>query len=175
VIAGQGTIGLEILDELPGVELVIVAVGGGGLITGIALALRSSLPEVEIVGVEPEGADAVGRSVQAGHPVVLDHPQSIADKLVAKSTEALNVALATRYVERFVTVSDDDLERACYEYLESLSLLVEPSGAAPLAAVRAGKVDPRGRRTVLVVSGGNATPALIARILAQREAAETRA
>jgi threonine dehydratase len=113
--------------------------------------------------------------VQAGHPVVLDHPQSIADKLVAKSTEALNVALATRYVERFVTVSDDDLERASYEYLESLSLLVEPSGAAPLAAVRAGKVDPRGRRTVLVVSGGNATPALIARILAQREAAETRA
>jgi threonine dehydratase len=175
VIAGQGTIGLEILDDLPDAELVIVAVGGGGLITGIALALRSSLPAVEIVGVEPEGADAVGRSVRAGHPVVLDHPQSIADKLVAKSTEALNVTLATRYVDRFVTVGDDDLERASYEYLESLSLLGEPSGAAPLAAVRAGKVDPRGRRTVLVVSGGNATPALIGRILAQREAMETRA
>ena len=175
VIAGQGTIGLEILDDLPDVELVIVAVGGGGLITGIALALRSSRPEVEMVGVEPEGADAVGRSVRAGHPIVLDHPQSIADKLVAKSTEALNVMLAARYVDRFVTVIDDDLERASYEYLEALSLLVEPSGAAPLAAVRAGKVDLRGRRTVLVVSGGNATPALIARIAAQREAAGTRA
>jgi len=175
VIAGQGTIGLEILDDLPEVELVVVAVGGGGLITGIALALKSSRRAVQIVGVEPEGADAVGRSVRAGHPVVLDHPQSIADKLVAKSTDALNVDLAARSVDRFVTVSDDDLERASYEYLEALSLLVEPSGAAPLAAVRAGRVDPRGRRTVLVVSGGNATPALIARIAAQREAAETRA
>ena len=171
VIAGQGTIGLEILDDLRDVELVIVAVGGGGLITGIALALKSSRPAIRIVGVEPEGADAVGRSVREGHPVVLDHPQSVADKLVAKSTEVLNVALAARYVDDFVTVGDDDLERASYEYLESLSLLVEPSGAAPLAAVRAGKVDPRGRRTVLVVSGGNATPALIARIAAQREAA----
>ena len=173
IIAGQGTIGLEILDDLPDVEVVIVAVGGGGLITGIALAVRSSRPAVQIVGVEPEGADAVGRSVRAGHPIVLDRPQSIADKLVAKSTEALNVALAARYVDRFVTVDDDDLERASYEYLESLSLLVEPSGAAPLAAVRAGRVDPRGRRTVLVVSGGNATPALIARIAGHREAAES--
>jgi threonine dehydratase len=176
VIAGQGTIGLEILDDLPDVELVVVAVGGGGLIAGIALALRSSRREaVQIVGVEPEGADAVGRSVHAGHPVVLDHPQSVADKLVAKSTDALNVGLVARDVDRFVTVRDDDLERASYEYLESLSLLVEPSGAAPLAAVRAGKVDPRGRRTVLVVSGGNATPALIARIAAEREHAAMRA
>jgi threonine dehydratase len=169
VIAGQGTIGLEILDDLPDVDLVVVAVGGGGLIAGIALALRTSKPAIRIVGVEPEGADAVGRSVRAGHPVVVEHPHSIADKLVAKSTEPLNVALAARYVDEFVTVSDSDLERATYEYLESLSLLVEPSGAAPLAAVRSGKVDPRGRRTVLVVSGGNATAALIARIAAQRD------
>ena len=175
IIAGQGTIGLEILDDLPDVELVIVAVGGGGLITGIALALRSSRPGVRIVGVEPEGADAVGRSVRVGHPVVLEHPQSVADKLVAKSTEALNVELATRYVDEFVTVNDHDLERASYEYLEALSLLVEPSGAAPLAAVRAARVDPRGRRTVLVVSGGNATAALIARIAAERETEAIRA
>jgi threonine dehydratase len=171
VIAGQGTIGLEILDDLPDVELVIVAVGGGGLITGIALALRNSQPAVRIVGVEPDGTDAFGRSVRAGHPVVLDHPHSVADKLVAKSTDALNILLAARDVDEFVTVADEDLERASYEYLDSLSLLVEPSGAAPLAAVRTGKVDPRGRRTVLVVSGGNATPALIARIAAEREAA----
>ena len=175
IIAGQGTIGLEILDDLPDVELVIVAVGGGGLITGIALALRRSRPGVRIVGVEPEGADAVGRSVRVGHPVVLEHPQSVADKLVAKSTEALNVELATNYVDEFVTVSDHQLERASYEYLEALSLLVEPSGAAPLAAVRAAKVDPRGRRTVLVVSGGNATAALIARIAAERDTEALRA
>ena len=175
IVAGQGTIGLEILDDLPDVELVVVAVGGGGLITGIALALRSSRPGVRVVGVEPEGADAVGRSVRAGHPIVLEHPQSVADKLVAKSTEPLNVELASRYVDEFVTVSDSDLERASYEYLEALSLLVEPSGAAPLAAVRAGKVDPRGLRTVLVVSGGNATASLIARIAAQRDAEVIRA
>jgi threonine dehydratase len=175
IVAGQGTIGLEILDDLPDVELAIVAVGGGGLITGIALALRAARPNVRVVGVEPEGADAVGRSVRAGHPIVLEHPQSVADKLVAKSTEMLNVELATRYVDEFVTVSDRDLERASYEYLESLSLLVEPSGAAPLAAIRAGKVEVRGRRTVLVVSGGNATAELIARIAAQREAAGARA
>jgi threonine dehydratase len=175
IVAGQGTIGLEILDDLPDVELVIVAVGGGGLITGIALALRSARPGVRIVGVEPEGADAVGRSVRAGQVVVLDDPHSVADKLVAKSTDALNVELATRFVDEFVTVSDRELEHATYEYLEALSLLVEPSGAAPLAAVRAGKVDPRGLRTVLVVSGGNATPALIARIAAQRDQEAVRA
>jgi threonine dehydratase len=175
IVAGQGTIGLEILEDLPDVELVIVAVGGGGLISGIALALRSSRPEVRIVGVEPEGADAVGRSVRAGHPIVLEHPHSVADKLVAKSTEALNVELARRYVDEFVTVGDWDLERASYEYLEALSLLVEPSGAAPLAAVRAGKVDPHRQRTVLVVSGGNATAALIARIAAERDEEAIRA
>src|SRR6267378_2413190 len=173
IVAGQGTIGLELLEDLPDVELVIVAVGGGGLITGIALAVRSSRPAVRVVGVEPDGADAVGRSVRAGRPITLEHPHSVADKLVAKSTDALNVALAARYVDEFVTVSDDDLERATYEYLDRLSLLVEPSGAAPLAAVRAGKVDPTGRKTVLVVSGGNATPALIARIAAQRDTLAT--
>lgn len=174
IISGQGTIGLEILEDLPEVELVVVAVGGGGLITGIALALRSSPRRVRVVGVEPEGADAVGRSFRAGRPVALDHPQSVADKLVAKSTDALNVGLAARFVDEFVTVSDRELERASFDYLDRLSLLVEPSGAAPLAAVRAGKVDTNGRKTVLVVSGGNATPALIARIAARRESAEAR-
>ena len=164
IVAGQGTIGLEIADDLPDVGLVVVAVGGGGLITGIALALKSAR-DVEVIGVEPEGADAVCRSVRAGTPVTLEGPHSIADKLVAKSTDPLNVALAKRYVDDFVTVTDTDLEQASYDYLDRLSLLVEPTGAAPLAPLRTGRLDPRGRRTVLVVSGGNATPALIARIV----------
>ena len=168
IIAGQGTIGLEIVEDLPDVGLVIVAVGGGGLITGIALAIRASGAAATIIGVEPDGADAVGRSVRAGHVVTLEHPHSVADKLVAKSTDALNVSLAARYVEDFVTVSDLDLEAATYEYIEQLSLLVEPSGAAPLAAIRSGRVDPRGRKTVLVVSGGNATAELIARVTRER-------
>ena len=168
IVAGQGTIGLEILEDLRHVDLIVVSVGGGGLIGGIALAVKATHPQVRVVGVEPEGADAVGRSVRAGRPVVLEHAHSVADKLVAKSTDELNVALAARYVDELVTVSDAALERATFEYLDALSLLVEPSGAAPLAAVRAGRVDVAGRASVLVVSGGNATPALIGRIAGQR-------
>jgi threonine dehydratase len=171
IVSGQGTIGLEILEDLPEVDIIVVPVGGGGLISGIALAVKATRPAARVIGVEPEGADAVGRSVRAGHPIVLEQAHSIADKLVAKSTDELNVALASRYVDEFVTVSDGALERATYEYLDTISLLVEPSGAAPLAAVRAGKVDVAGRKVVLIVSGGNATPALIARIAADRATA----
>lgn len=165
IVAGQGTIGLEILDEVPDVDTVLVGVGGGGLLAGAALALKERLPSVRMIGVEPEGADAVRRSRDAGRPVILDHPHSVADKLVAKSTSQLNVDLIRRYVDDMVAVTDAAIEAATYDYLDRLSLLVEPSGAATLAAVRSGAVRPRGR-TVLVVSGGNASPAVLARIIA---------
>ena len=171
IISGQGTIGLEVVEDLPEVDVIVVPVGGGGLISGIALAVKATRPGTRVVGVEPDGADAVGRSVRSGGPVTLEHAHSVADKLVAKSTDELNVALASRYVDEFVTVGDPALERASYEYLDTLSLLVEPSGAAPLAAIRAGKVDITGRKAVLIVSGGNATPSLIARIAAQQATA----
>lgn len=167
IVAGQGTVGLEILDDLPDVGTVVVAVGGGGLIGGTALAIKERSPGVRVIGVEPEGAAAVGRSWRAGEIVTLEHPHSVADKLVAKSTMPLNLALVRRYVDAMVTVPDDALEAATFEYLEHLSLLVEPSGAASLAALRTGAVAPGGK-TVLVVSGGNATPALLARILSER-------
>jgi threonine dehydratase len=169
IVAGQGTVGLEILDDVPDVGMVVVPVGGGGLIGGTALAVKERRPDVQVIGVEPEGADAVRRSREAGHPVVVEHPHSVADKLVAKGTEQLNVDLARRYVDEIVTVSDAALEAATYDYLERLSLLVEPSGAATLAAVRSGAVRPRGK-TVLVVSGGNADTRVLARILAERGA-----
>jgi threonine dehydratase len=165
IIAGQGTIGLEILDDVPDVDTVLVGVGGGGLLAGAALAMKERLPAVRVIGVEPDGADAVRRSREAGRPVVLDHPHSVADKLVAKSTDQLNVDLIRTYVDDMVTVTDVAIEAATYDYLERLSLLVEPSGAATLAALRSGVVRPRGR-TVLVVSGGNASPAVLARIIA---------
>ncbi|MDP9265530.1 MAG: pyridoxal-phosphate dependent enzyme [Chloroflexota bacterium] len=164
IIAGQGTIGLEILDDLPDAATVIVAVGGGGLIGGVSLALKSRRPEIRVIGVEPEGADAVGRSVARGEPVELEHPRSVADKLVAKSTDAMNIALVQRYVDEMVTVTDRALEAATLEYLERLSLLVEPSGGAPLAALRSGATSARGK-TVLVVSGGNVPAALLERII----------
>jgi threonine dehydratase len=169
IIAGQGTVGLEILDDVPDVGLVVVPVGGGGLIGGISLAVKERRPGVRIIGVEPDGADAVRRSREAGHPVVVEHPHSVADKLVAKGTEQLNVDLARAYVDEIVTVTDDALEAATYDYLERLSLLVEPSGAATLAALRSGAVRASGK-TVLVVSGGNADLRVLARILAERGA-----
>ena len=162
IVAGQGTMGLEIF----------VPVGGGGLIGGTALALKERRPNVRIVGVEPEGADAVRRSWLAGRPVTVEQPHSVADKLVAKSTEQLNVDLLRKYVDDMVTVTDAALEAATYDYLERLSLLVEPSGAASLAAVRSGAVAPRGK-TVLVVSGGNAAAPVLARILAEYGAKAT--
>ena len=170
IVAGQGTMGLEILDDVPDVDTVVVPVGGGGLIGGTALALKERRRDIRVIGVEPEGADAVRRSRDAGHPVVVEHPHSVADKLVAKGTEQLNVDLARAYVDDIVTVSDAALEAATYDYLERLSLLVEPSGAATLAAVRAGAVTPHGK-TVLVVSGGNAAVPVLARILAEHGAA----
>lgn len=164
VIAGQGTIGLEILEDLPDVDTVVVPVGGGGLICGIALAVKERARGVQVIGVEPEGADNVARSVAAGHPVSLDAPRSIAERLVARSTGRLNVDLAGRYVDGFVTVSETAIERAVHEHFERLSLLVEPSGSATLAAVRSGAHVARGR-TVLVVSGGNVPAPTLARIL----------
>jgi len=169
IVAGQGTVGLEILDDVPDVGLVVVPVGGGGLIGGISLAVKERRPDVRIIGVEPEGADAVRRSRAAGHPVIVEHPHSVADKLVAKGTEQLNVDLARAYVDEIVTVTDDALEAATYDYLERLSLLVEPSGAATLAALRSGAVRAQGK-TVLVVSGGNADLRVLSRILAERGA-----
>ncbi len=168
IIAGQGTIGLELLEELPDLEVIVVAVGGGGLSGGIALAVKSLRPEVRMVGVEPEGADAVQRSVQVGAPVVLEHPRSVADKLVARTTERVAIDIGRRYIDQYVTVSEKSLEDATYDYLERLSLLVEPSGAAPLAAIRERKVDVQGRRTVLIVSGGNVAPDLLSRIITER-------
>lgn len=169
IVAGQGTVGLEILDDVPDVDTVIVPVGGGGLIGGTALALKERRPKIRVIGVEPDGADAVRRSWLAGHPVMVDQPHSVADKLVAKGTDQLNVDLARRYVDDMVTVSDAALELATYDYLERLSLLVEPSGAATLAAVRSGAIRLRGR-TVLVVSGGNAAAPVLARILSAHSA-----
>jgi len=168
IVAGQGTIGLELLDELPDLEMIIVAVGGGGLSGGIALAVKSARRDVRVVGVEPAGADAVQRSVRAGLPVTLERPHSVADKLVARTTEPLSIEIGRRYVDDYVTVSEEALEAATFEYLDRLSLLVEPSAGAPLAAIRERKVDVKGKRVVLICSGGNIAPRELARIIRER-------
>lgn len=174
IIAGQGTIGLEIVDVLPEADLVIVPVGGGGLVAGIGAALKEAGVAARVYGVEPVDADAVGRSVAEGRVISLSRPRSIADKLVAKSTDPLNLALIRKYVDGMVTVSDDAIADAMYLYLEKLSLLVEGAGAASLAAARTGAVDARGKKVVLVVSGGNAPAQQIARIVDERATAAAR-
>lgn len=168
VVAGQGTIGLEILEQLPDADAILAGVGGGGLISGIATAVKGSGWRGLVYGVEPEGADAVSRSVEAGRVVSIDDPRSMADKLVAKTTDAFALDLVRRYVDGMLRVSETEIAHAVFRYLDALSLLVEPSGAVGLAALMAGKVDLRGKKVVLVCSGGNVPVPLLAEILAER-------
>ena len=170
VIAGQATIGLEIMEQLPAAQVVVAGVGGGGLVSGLATALKTSGWRGKIYGVEPEGADAVSRSIAAGHVISVDHPLSIADKLVAKSTLPITLDIFGRYVDQVVRVSERAIGDAMYEYLSRLSLLVEGSAAVGLAALRGGLIDNRGRHVVLVVSGANVSAELIAQIVSERRA-----
>ncbi len=156
VIAGQGTVGLEILEDDALVEQIVVPVGGGGLIAGIALAVKALRPDVRIIGVEPEGSAAVLRALEAGKPVRLERNATIADGLAAPFTADLPLAIIRRDVDDIVLVTDDEIVAALRVVLERTKLLVEPAGAAAVAALMTGKAGaPVGARTVAVLSGGN--------------------
>ena len=156
IIAGQGTVGLEILEDCPELEAVAVCVGGGGLLAGVATAIKSQRPEVRVVGVEPNGAAAVSRSLAAGHPVVLDKVETIADGLAAPFAAALPQSVIERHVDDVVLVTDDEIVHAMRLILDRMKLLVEPAGAAAVAALLAGKAGlPQGTRAVVTISGGN--------------------
>jgi threonine dehydratase len=166
VIAGTGTVGAEILDDLPDPEIVIVPVGGGGLISGIALKIKECRPAARVIGVEPVGAQTVTAALAAGQPVNPGAMETIADGLAAPFTGALNLAAIQRYVDEVVLVTDDDLRQAMRALLERAKLLAEPAGAAGLAALLAGKVaGTAGRRVVVVVSGGNVDVARLGALL----------
>lgn len=152
VIAGQGTVGLELLDELAAGDTVVVPVGGGGLISGIALVLAECCPEVSVIGVEPAGADDARRSFHAGRvvPVV---PDTVADGLRA-TIGALNLDLVRRHVREIVTVDDAAILRTMALIEQHLDMPVEPSGAVAAAAVGTGAVPGEGR-VVAVITGGN--------------------
>jgi len=164
IIAGQGTTGLEIVEQLgerrPG--LVLVPVGGGGLLSGVAAAVRALCPEAEIVGVEPEGAASMLRSLEAGEPVTLDAVDTIADGLKPVRPGDLTFRHCRELVDRIVTVTDEAI-RAAVVWLFGRRLVVEPSGAATVAALLGGAVEPAARgATVAVLSGGNIEPSLLA-------------
>ncbi len=156
IIAGQGIVGLEILEDMPDVEAVVVPVGGGGLISGIALAIKSQRPDVRIIGVEPEGANVISRSLKSGKLEHLGTPHTIADGLAAPFAAPLSQSIIEHYVDDVVTVTDDEIIVALQTVIERCKILVEPAGAASIAALMSGKAGvPKGARTVAILSGGN--------------------
>jgi len=156
IVAGQGTIGLEILDDLPKVDAVFVPVGGGGLISGIATAIKLKKPAVKIVGVEPIGASAMSQSLQRKAVVHLNRMDTIAEALAAPFVGELNLALVQKYVDELVLVSDDEMIEALCLILEWCKILTEPAGAAGFAALLFKKANiPSGSEVVCLLSGGN--------------------
>jgi len=155
VIAGQGTVGLEIMEDVPDVSLVIVPIGGGGLISGIATALRGLDVPVRIVGVETTGSNAMRAALASGRPVMLDRIDSIADGLNAPSVTDRTLDIVRRYVDEVVEVTDAALIDAMRFAMERLKLVLEPAGAAGLAALLGGHAGRPTGRVAIVLSGGN--------------------
>lgn len=155
VIAGQGTIGLEILEEMPDVEAVIVPIGGGGLIAGVAFALKMLRPDVKVYGVQAEGAPSMVRSISDGQKVHLDSVRTIADGIAVKEPGDLTYRLVKEYVDEVVTVSEDEIAAAILALIEKQKLVAEGAGAVSVAAAMFNKVPIKGKKTVCIVSGGN--------------------
>lgn len=155
VAAGQGTVALEVLDRLPDVGAVIVPIGGGGLIAGMAMAIKSTRPDVKIIGVEPEGAPTMRASLDAGSPQQIT-PHTVADGLAAPMVGEMTLDVVRRYVDDVVVLSDEEIVRALRDVLAFTKILVEPAGAASVAALTSGKVRfDQGTKVVAVLSGGN--------------------
>ena len=158
IVAGQGTAGLEILDQRPDVAAVLVPIGGGGLAAGVAAAIKQSRPDVKVIGVEPAGAAKMKASVEAGHPVTLPKTETIADGLMPVRPGDLTFALVQKFVDRVITVEDKDIIAAVLWIFANARLVAEPSGAATTAAVLSGALDAAlsvHGPIVAIVSGGN--------------------
>ena len=156
IIAGQGTLALEIADDVPDIGTLVVQVGGGGLSAGVATAIKERVPSVHVVAVEPSGAPKLSRARASGRPVRLDKTSSLADGLMAIEVGRLPFAHHERYVDEVVTVDDEALAPAVRLLLDRLKLVTEPSGAITIAALMQGLVRPRDQRPVVaVLSGGN--------------------
>jgi threonine dehydratase len=155
LMAGQGTVGLEILEDLPDVDVLIVPVGGGGLISGVATAVRHLRPSARIIGVEPVGAAAVTVGLNAGRVQPLERVDTIADGLGAPMTGDLVLEHVRALVDDIVTVTDEAIAHAMSAILARARLLVEPAGAAGYAAIASGAVDVAGRTTAVILSGAN--------------------
>jgi threonine dehydratase len=153
IIAGQGTIGLELLEQAPGADVIVVPLGGGGLLSGIAVAVKALRPDVRVIGVQAAGCAAWPSSLAAGRPLVIERGTTIADGIAVQRPGDITFPLVQRFVDEVVEVTEDEICRAVVVLLERSKLMVEGAGAAGLAALLAGKVQ--ARQAVCVLSGGN--------------------
>lgn len=167
VIAGQGTVGLEIVEDLPEVDAVFVGVGGGGLISGIATAVKAERPGAWVIGVEPEGSAAMSRSLAAGEAVRLESSDTVADGLAAPFAGRLTFAHVRERVDEILTLPDEEIVEAMRLLLERVKVVAEPAAAASLAGLASGRSETAaGSSVVCVVSGGNVDSGRLAELLA---------
>jgi len=166
IIAGQGTMGLEILEQVPKADAVVIPIGGGGLIAGVALAIKEQRPSIELIGVEPEGAACYSAALAAGHPVDITCRATLADGLAVTRAGENAFAIARRHVDRVVRVNEDQIALAILRLVEMEKGVVEGAGATPLAAALSGQLDHlKGKTVVLALCGGNIDPAILSRVI----------
>lgn len=170
VMAGQGTAALELLEDASELDLLLVPVSGGGLIAGCATAAKARRPEMRVVGVEPEAGDDTRRSLEAGERIRIDVPRTIADGLQASEPGELTFEVNRRLVDEVVTVTDDEIVEAMAFLFDRVKLVAEPSGAVGVAALLSGKLDARGARVGVVLSGGNVGAARFAELVSRAPA-----
>lgn len=165
VIAGQGTIGLEILEQLPEVEQVVVPIGGGGLISGVAFAIKSLRPEVKIYGVQAAGAPSMEHAFHDHKYETLDSAVTFADGIAVKTPGETTFDMVSQYVDEIVTVSEDEIAAAILALMENQKLVAEGAGATPVAAALFGKLPLAGKKTVCLISGGNIDVNILSRVI----------
>jgi threonine dehydratase len=170
VVAGQGGVGLELLQQVPEMGRVVVPVGGGGLVSGVAIAIRSSRPDVEIVGVQVEACASFPASLQAGEPLTFESARTIADGIAVKRPGKLTLKLIDEWVDQILLVTEDEVAEAMVFLLERSKLVVEGAGAVGVAALLSGKLSgPTRGTTVLILSGGNVDAGLLAEVARRQE------
>jgi threonine dehydratase len=165
VMAGQGTIGLELLEQVPGLEAVVVPIGGGGLIGGVACAIKESRPEVRVIGVQTARLPSMLAAVEMHRPVTVDPATTIADGIAVRRAGDVTLPMVERYVDEIVTVEEDEIASAILVLLEREKTLAEGAGAAALAALLQKKTSLMGARTAVMVCGGNIDVTLLSRII----------
>lgn len=167
VIAGQGTIGLELLNQLPDVEAVIVPVGGGGLISGVAFALKSLKPDVKVYGVQAQGAASMLRSIEDAHRECLPSVSTVADGIAVKEPGEITFDICRKYVDGIVTVTEDEICAAILALMEQQKLIAEGAGAVSVAAAMFNKVPVAGKKAICLVSGGNIDVTILSRVISR--------